>query len=554
MNGGVVGDQLPVLVSRLPAASRLARVAVETEMAKNVFQNSSKKLTGELASRSRNRKRARTAAVDLDAVVSASRRNDLLPELKLEKHPLSALHAPKRQVRDVNPEHVAEVAKSIATFGVSRPPVVAADGEIIDGVVIVEACRHLGLQQVPCIVADHLSPSEIRLLRLALNRLGEQGTWNLEALKLEFEELIEIEAPLDACGFAAPEIDLVLLGDEPAIDDAANDCPEIDMNRPAITQLGDEWRLGRHRLVCGDACVLDCYGRLFAGGAPNARAVFTDPPYNIPIKGFVSGQAHHRDFIMGVGEMSDDGFVTFLADFLKAVSSHLADGGVLFVCMDHRHAEHVLRAARAAGLSVVTLVVWHKGIGGMGRLYRSAHELVFVLKKGDGPVLNNIGLGKHGRDRTNVWEYPGANRKGSSANEQLGVHATPKPVELVADALMDVTNRGGIVIDPFLGSGTTIIAAEKTGRIAFGLELDPHYCDVIIRRFEKFTGVEAVHVTTGLTFFAMATLRQAEADRAAAEASATPETATAGAVTTERVELPANSEATPSMPAVDPNV
>jgi DNA modification methylase len=325
---------------------------------------------------------------------------------------------------------------------------------------------------------------------------------------LEFEELIEIEVPLDLSGFAAPEIDLVLLGDEPAINDAANDCPEPEPSRPAITRLGDEWRLGRHRLVCGDACKPDGYDHLFAGGAPNARVVFTDPPYNIPIKGFVTGQAHHRDFVMGVGEMSDDGFVTFLADFLKAVSVHLADGSVLFVCMDHRHAEHVQRAARAAGLSVVTLVVWHKGVGGMGRLYRSAHELVFVLKKGEASVLNNIGLGKHGRDRTNVWEYPGANRRGSSANEQLSEHATPKPVELVADALLDVTSRKDIVVDPFMGSGTTIIAAEKTGRVAFGLELDPRYCDVIIRRFEKFTGVEAVHATTGTTFAAIAEQRR----------------------------------------------
>jgi DNA modification methylase len=474
---------------------------MEIEMAKDIFPSSRTKLTQELAGNSRSRKRARRAAVGLDGVIASPRRNDLLPALKLETRTLATLHAPARQLRKIEPGHVAEIAKSIGAFGVSRPPIITPGGEIIDGVVTVEAVRLLGLQEVPCIVAGHLSANEIRLLRLALNRLGEKGTWDVETLKLEFEELIEVDAPLDMTGFAVPEIDLVLLGTAATFDEDANDSPERDESEPAVTRLGDEWQLGRHRLVCADACKPECYERLFTG-TTEARAVFTDPPYNIPIKGFVTGQAHHQDFVMGVGEMSDDQFDTFLADFLKASSRHLSDGGILFVCMDHRHAAHVLRAASQAALTVVTLVVWHKGVGGMGRLYRSAHELVFVLKKGAAPVNNNIELGKHGRDRTNVWEYPGANQKGSSANEQLAEHATPKPVELVADALLDVTNRGDIVIDPFLGSGTTVIAAQKTGRTAFGLELDPHYCDVIIRRFEKFTGVEAVLTATGATFAA----------------------------------------------------
>ncbi len=475
-------------------------------MAQKVFPNSATKLTGTLSAGSRRNRRALAAGVNLDAAICAPRRNDLLPNLKLEKRPRSALQAPKRQLRKVETEHVAEVVKSIAMFGVSRPPVITTEGEIIDGVVTVEAARLLGLQEIPCIVAGHLSPTEIRLLRLALNRLGEKGTWGLDALKLEFEELVEIEVQVEIAGFTAPEIDLVLLGEEPAIDEVANGCPELDTNRPPVTQLNDVWYLGRHRLLCADACKPESYDRLFSG-APQGRAVFADPPYNIPIQGFVTGQAHHREFVMGVGELSDEKFVAFLADFLKASSKHLADGSVLFVCMDHRHAEHVLQAAREAGLSVLTLVVWYKGVGGMGRLYRSAHELVFVLKKYEAPVQNNIELGKHGRDRKNVWEYPGANQRGSSANEQLDIHSTPKPVELVADALLDVTKRKDIVVDPFLGSGTTIIAAEKTGRIAFGMELDPLYCDATIRRFEKFTGQAVTHAETGLTFMETAARR-----------------------------------------------
>ena len=478
-------------------------------MTKTAFPNSAKNLTDNLAARSRARRRALKGAVAVETVSAAPRRNDLLPELKLETRPLASLKPAKRRLRDIDPAHVADVAASIGRLGVSKPILIAPDGEIIDGHVEVEAARLHGLAEIPCIVVSHLSDEEVRLLRLALNRLGEKGTWSFDALKIEFAELIEIEAPLEITGFELAEVDIVLR-DEPVIDAMANECPEPAKDLPPVTKLDDMWTLGRHRLICANALKPETYEPLFKD-KPQARAVFADPPYNIPIQGFVTGQSQHRDFVMGVGELSDDEFVVFLSDSFTAASKHLVDGGIWFTCMDHRHDEHVRRAARAAGLSGVTLVVWYKGSGGMGRLYRSAHELIFVLKKGDGPVLNNIALGKHGRDRTNVWQYPGANRRGSSANEQLTEHATPKPVELVADALLDVTKRGDIVIDPFCGSGTTVIAAEKTGRTAFCAELDPHYCDVIIRRFEKFTGTQAVHAASGLTFAEMAALRERDA-------------------------------------------
>jgi DNA modification methylase len=214
--------------------------------------------------------------------------------------------------------------------------------------------------------------------------------------------------------------------------------------------------------------------------------------------------------------MTDEEFVVFLADFLCAAAHHVADGGVLFVCMDWRHAAHVFRAAGAASLDVLNIVVWSKGSGGLGGIYRSAHEFVFVLKKGNAPTINNVELGKHGRDRTNVWTYPGANRRGSSANAQAKNHPTPKPVELVADAVLDVTKRKDIILDAFLGSGTSIIAAEKTGRIAYGLELDPRYVDVIVRRYQDFTGIPAIQAETGKLFDEVA------AERAAASTTAQP--------------------------------
>jgi DNA modification methylase len=477
-----------------------------------------KGLTKELGARSRELRRKRKDLVALEAIAAAPRRNDLLPQFKLERHAVTSLRAPTRALRQVRPEHIAEIARSMSMFGLVEPVLIAADGTIIDGVSTIEAAKTIGLGIVPCVVIDHLKPEEVRLLRLALNRLGEKGSWDLDELKVEFEELLDIGAPIEVTGFTLPEIDIVVMQDEPVVDQAANDVAYIMSDVPVVSKLGDAWQLGRHRLLCADATKQESYAQLF-GEAPLARAVFTDPPYNIQIDGFAvgAGSIKHREFVAGSGEMTDDEFDTFLANFLACASAHLVDGGVLFVCMDWRHAEHVQRAARRAKLEHINTVVWSKGNGGLGGLYRSAHEFVLVLKKGNGPSVNNVELGKHGRDRTNVWTYPGANQRGSSANAELTNHPTPKPLELVADALLDVSRRDDIVIDPFAGSGTTVIAAEKSGRTAFVMELDPQYVDLIIRRFLNFTGIEAVHKATGKSFAQIAEERRAEAPKTGAD-------------------------------------
>lgn len=468
-------------------------------------------LTVSLSERSRGQRRERKDALALESAAAAPRRNDLLPAIKLEQRALSSLHAPERELRRVDARHVAEIVRSIAAFGFVRPILIAGDGKIVDGVSSVQATKTLGLETVPCLVVDHLNSDEIRLVRMALNRLGEKGIWDVGALKIEFAELLEHGAPIELAGFSPPEIDVIVMQDEAVIDEKANSVPDIDESVPAVSQHGDVWKLGRHRLICADATSPASYARLFAD-APPARALFGDPPYNIKIDGFAvgAGSIRHREFATACGEMSDDEFVTFLANFLTAAEAHLVDGGVLFVCMDWRHSEHVQRAARQANLSHLNTVVWAKGNGGLGGLYRSAHEFVLVLKKGEGQSTNNVKLGMHGRDRTNVWSYPGANQHGSSANAESANHPTPKPVELVADALVDVTDRGEIVIDPFAGSGTTVIAAERTGRTAYAMELDPVYVDLIIRRFEKFTGLEAVHLESGQTFAQLTAMRRSE--------------------------------------------
>jgi DNA modification methylase len=454
-------------------------------------------VTNALADKTRRRRDELKGEVALEAIAAGARRNDLIPNMNLVTRAVAELRAPQRNVRKLDKLHQAEIASSIAELGFAAPVIITPAGEVIDGMNKVEAARAMGVAEVPCVEVAGLSPARVKLLRTALNRLGEKGGWDFEELKVEFEELVLENAPISFTGFSEQEIDILLEG--PVADEKANAYPDAGTDVPPVSKEGDLWLLGRHRVLCADATKPESYARLF-GDTPPARAVFTDPPYNIKIDGFAVGAEKHKEFVAASGEMSDEEFTIFLADFLIASARHLTDGGILYACMDWRHGEHVYRAARAAALSVMNVVVWSKGNGGLGGLYRSAHELVFVLKKGNGPHINNVELGKHGRDRTNVWSYPGANRRGSSANAQAKNHPTPKPVELVADAMLDVTHCKDVVLDPFLGSGTSVIAAEKTGRTAYGLELDPHYVDVIVRRYQDYTGLPARHAETGRLF------------------------------------------------------
>ncbi len=474
------------------------------------LESSVKNVNRTLGARSRARRHALHDQTALGRVGAAEGRNNLLPALEQALVPLAEFKPPKRNARKIEPAHVAEVAESVARFGVTKPVLVDRDRRVIDGWVVVEAARQLGLTEVPCIVIDHLSPDEIRLLRIALNRLQEKGAWDLDILKQEFESLLELEIPLDITGFEAPEIDLVLAGGETSLDAKANAAPEIDEINPPVTRIGDLWFLDPHRVLCDDSCNAVSYDALMAG--TQAAVLISDPPYNCPIDGFVGGKGRirHREFVAASGEMSEAEFGAFLEAFLAAAGAHVGNRSLLYVFMDWRNVATLVAAGRKVGLTLLNIIVWSKPSGGMGGLYRSAHELIVLFKKGNGPHQDNVKLGKHGRDRTNVWAYPGAGSPGSSAREHLAEHPTPKPVELVADALLDVTRRDDIVLDPFLGSGTTIIAAEKARRIAYGLELDPLYVDGIIRRWETYTGKTAVHAATGMTFSEIAAARAQE--------------------------------------------
>jgi len=422
------------------------------------------------------------------------------------------------QVRETNPrthsrKQIRQIANSIERFGFTNPILIDSDKRIIAGHGRVEAAKQLGLAAVPTIRLEDMTDAEIRAYVIADNKLAENAGWDRELLAIELQDLIEIDTNFDVTitGFDTPEID-ILIGELDGDDIGARDEEVCEPNTDsAVTRPGDLWLIGKHRLLCGDALDSDSYAHLLDGA--EAQMVFTDPPYNVPIDGHVSGlgRTKHREFAMATGEMTEAAFTGFLERAFSNLVAVSTDGAIHFICMDWRHMGEVIAAGDKAYSELKNLCVWAKTNGGMGSLYRSQHELVFVFKAGTAPHINNVALGKHGRYRTNLWTYRGANSFGKTRDADLALHPTVKPVALVADAILDCSKRNGIVLDPFAGSGTTLIAASKTGRRGYGIELDPAYCDVIVKRVARAVGVEAVHAESGKT------LQQIDRDRASVD-------------------------------------
>lgn len=392
-----------------------------------------------------------------------------------------------------------QIAKSIERFGFTNPVLVADDLGIIAGHGRVAAAKQLGIKTVPTLTLSHLNETERRAYVLADNKLALNAGWDREMLAIELQGLVDADFDVELTGFSIAEVDFTIQSAR-AADPTSDDAPEDrlpSLGGPAVTRAGDIWQLGRHRLLCGDARSRDDIQTLMAGEC--ADMVFTDPPYNVEIDGNVCGLGaiKHREFAMASGEMTAQEFTTFLTESLGAMSAVMRDGAIAFVCMDWRHMEEVLAAGREAFSELKNLIVWNKTNGGMGTFYRSKHELIFAFKKGAGVHTNSFGLGETGRYRTNVWDYAGISSIGASRSEELAMHPTVKPVALVADAILDCSRRGEIILDAFGGSGTTLIAAENTGRLARLIEYDPLYCDTIIRRWEALTGKQATHLETG---------------------------------------------------------
>jgi DNA modification methylase len=355
---------------------------------------------------------------------------------------------------------------------------------------------------VPAIRLEDLTPDQVRAYVIADNRLAEKAGWDQAILAIELQHLMTIESDFDVTitGFEIPEIDLLLAPENKKPD--PDDTFEVPDTPQTITQPGAMWHLGKHRILCGSALEQKSYSALM--GNRRADVVFTDPPWNVPIDGHVSGNGsvRHREFPMASGEMSEFEFISFLSASLRLLARYSTSGSVHFLCMDWRHMGELLAASKPVYDSLLNLCVWVKNSGGMGSFYRSQHELVFVFRNGKGKHRNNVQLGQYGRNRTNVWEYPGINAlsKQSDEGNLLALHPTVKPVAMVADALLDCSARGEVVLDAFLGSGSTLIAAERTGRVCHGIELDPIYVDTAVKRWQRYTGDQAIHAGTGKRF------------------------------------------------------
>jgi DNA modification methylase len=404
-----------------------------------------------------------------------------------------------RETRRHPRRQIEKLAASLDEFGFVVPVVIDLDGQVVAGWGLVLAARQLGIPQVPAVTIMDLDEAKLRLLRLALNRLGEDSSWDLDALTLEFSEVLALDPHIDLeiSSFEMAEIDIRLRA---SAADEEDEIPRVDQRLPAITKPSDMWVLDQHRIVCGDARQAENYTRLL--GDERAQMVFADPPWNVPIEGHVSGlgAVKHSEFAMASGEMSSAQFETFLATALGHAAQYAVDGSLHFVCLDWRHIKELLGATADLYTEMKNLCIWNKSNAGMGSLYRSKHELVFVLKKGKAPHINNIELGRFGRNRSNIWDYPSQNTRSNSTKGKLSLHPTVKPVALVADAMRDCSDLNGIVLDPFGGAGTTLIAAERTGRRARLIEIEPRFVDCTVRRWQQLTGRTAVHAGTGVPF------------------------------------------------------
>lgn len=422
--------------------------------------------------------------------------------------PIASIKPNPRNARTHAKKQVKQLASSILAFGYCSPIVVDEDSVIINGHGRYLAAQQLALHEVPVIRLTGLSQAQKLALALADNKIAANAGWDREQLAKSLAELgaslEDIGLDIEITGFSTAEAD-ILLGD--LVDpehEPVDDIPAL--KETAVSRRGDVWMVGKHRVLCGDAREEVDWQALMQG--QRGAAAITDPPYNVLINSVVGrGKTRQREFALASGEMSGSQFTEFLTTALRFFVAHTTDGSVHYICMDWRHHQELAAAGRAVYDELLNIVVWVKSNAGQGSFYRSQHELIFVYRNGTAPHRNNVELGRHGRNRSNVWRYAGVNTFRAGRMDDLAVHPTVKPVAMVADAIRDCTKRGDIVIDAFVGSGTTILAAERVGRRAFGIEIDPLYVDVAVRRWQAFTGQDAVLEATGQTFDEVAASR-----------------------------------------------
>lgn len=424
------------------------------------------------------------------------------PNLSIEYLSPEELRPSPRNARTHSKKQKALIAESIRRFGMVTPVGVGPDNELVYGHARVEAAKLAGLEAVPVVRLDHLTAEERRAYLLADNRLALESGWDRELLAMELKELDALDFHLPSLGFSLPEIDNLYEDlDNSRVD--GFDAPDDELPNPSdltVTMDGDIWLMEHHRLLSGDARDQADYDRLL--GSETIDVVFADPPYNVKIENNVSGlgKVRHGDFAMASGEMSQEDFTQFLEQSLQPAADRMRDGGIAFVCMDWRHMAELQTAGLRVFDELKNVCIWNKRNAGMGAFYRSKYEMIFVFKRGTAPHINTFGLGGEGRHRSNVWDYAGVSGISRTGRDELAMHPTVKPVAMIVDALKDVSARGAVVLDNFGGSGSTLIAAEKCGRRARLIEYDNRYCDTIVKRWQTYTGRQAIHAGTGKTF------------------------------------------------------
>jgi hypothetical protein len=420
--------------------------------------------------------------------------------LAVQRVPIDSLNSLEPPVRRHPEKQVAKLRKSVQIFGQVVPILVTPEYQIVDHELVWRAMKENGATHVDVIVVADKSPAEIKALRLMLNRSAIDAVWDDENLRRVLEELTEFSFDLELTGFDPAEIDCHLNLDLPEanVEENASDIPPVETK--AVSTRAMIWAAGPHRVGCGDATDLGFVKHVL--GSHLAHVSFIDPPYNIPVHGFISGKGRnkHREFVAGAGELTSEEFFAFLQTSLNVLKTCSAPAALVYACIDWRHVMEMTVAGRACEMPLYQIITWVKSNAGMGGVYRNASEFITVFRVGKETPLDNVELGRRGRNRTNVWNYPSMSAFGKQRDSLLALHPTVKPVAMIADALRDVTRRGEVVLDTFLGSGTSLIAAQETGRVCCGVELDPLYVDVAIRRWQNITGREATNLETGETF------------------------------------------------------
>ena len=422
--------------------------------------------------------------------------------------PPGSLRTNRRNARVHSKKQIRQIANSIKAAGFIGAIIIDENGVVLAGAGRLAASIHLNMHLVPTLQVKGLNEAQKRAFALADNKIAENAGWDREILVTELGELSTLLEPLNwdltLTGFEPAEIDALFADLGKAACDPAD--TTVHVSEDAISRPGDQWVLGRHSILCGDARSRADIDRLMGGA--RARMVCADVPYNQSVADIQGrGRIKHPEFAYASGEMSESQYIAFLEESLGNNARVSSDGALHYIFIDWRHVFELVTASRTIYGAMLNLCVWAKTNAGQGSFYRSQHELVGVFQVGRAGHQNNVQLGRFGRNRSNLWTYPGVSGFTAGRMEMLTAHPTVKPVALVADAMRDCTTKGDIVLDPFLGSGTTILAAEKVGRRGYGLECEPRYVDVAIRRWETYTKAEAVLEGDGRTYAEVKTER-----------------------------------------------